>query len=41
MFAGVGTDDYGGVARFLGDVLGVDVETTGDVHRLVFPNGSW
>ena len=40
VFAGVGTDDNGGVARFLGDVLGADVETTGDVHRLVFPNGS-
>ena len=40
MFAGVGTHDNGGVARFLGDVLGVEVETTGDVHRLVFENGS-
>jgi catechol 2,3-dioxygenase-like lactoylglutathione lyase family enzyme len=40
VFAGVGTVDNGGVARFLADVLGVEVETTGDVHRLVFPDGS-
>jgi hypothetical protein len=40
VFAGVGTADNGGVARFLGEVLGVEVETTDDVHRLVFPNGS-
>jgi hypothetical protein len=40
VFAGVGTSHNSGVARFLGDVLGVEVETTGDVHRLLFPNGS-
>ena len=40
IFAGVATADNGAVAGFLADVLGVDVETTGDVHRLVFSNGS-
>ena len=40
VFAGVGTADSGGVARFFADVLGVDVDADGDVHRLVFPNGS-
>ena len=40
VFAGVASSDNGGLARFLGEVLGVDVETTGAVHRLVFPNGS-
>ena len=40
MFAGVATADNGTVAAFLADVLGVEVETTGDVHRLAFPNGS-
>ena len=40
VFAGVATADNGNVAAFLADVLGVEVETTGDVHRLVFPNGS-
>jgi hypothetical protein len=40
VFAGVATADNAGVARFPGDVLGVEVETTGDVHRLVFANGS-
>ena len=40
VFAGVATADNGGVAGFLADVLGVEMETTGDVHRLVFPNGS-
>jgi hypothetical protein len=40
VFAGVATADNAGVARFLADVLGVEVETTGDVHGLVFPNGS-
>jgi hypothetical protein len=40
VFAGVATADNGGVAGFLADVLGVEVETTGDVNRLVFPNGS-
>ena len=40
VFAGVGTADGGAVARFLADVLGVDVAADGDVHRLHFPNGS-
>jgi Glyoxalase/Bleomycin resistance protein/Dioxygenase superfamily len=40
VFAGVATADNDGVARFLADVLGVEVGTTGDVHRLAFPNGS-
>jgi predicted enzyme related to lactoylglutathione lyase len=40
VFAGVGTGDHGGVARFLADVLGVEVEGDGEVKRLVFPNGS-
>ena len=40
IFAGVGSRDHARTARFLADVLGVDVATTGDVHRLVFPNGS-
>jgi hypothetical protein len=40
VFAGVGTADGGAVARFLADVLGVDVDADGDVHRLLFPNGS-
>jgi hypothetical protein len=40
VFAGVGTVDGGGLASFLAEVLGVQAETTEDVHRLVFPNGS-
>jgi Glyoxalase/Bleomycin resistance protein/Dioxygenase superfamily len=40
VFAGVATADNAGVARFLADVLDVAVESTGDVHRLTFPNGS-
>ena len=40
VFAGVGSADSGGVARFLADVLGVAVDAEGDVHRLVFPNGT-
>jgi hypothetical protein len=40
VFAGVATADGSGVARFLADVLGVEVESSGDVQRLVFPNGS-
>lgn len=40
VFAGVATADSAGVARFLADVLGVEVDTTGDVHRLAFPNGT-
>jgi hypothetical protein len=40
IFAGVGTADPEGVARFLGDALGLEVEEAGDVRRLVFANGS-
>ena len=40
VFAGVASPDHAGAARFLAAVLGVDMETTGDVHRLVFANGS-
>jgi len=40
IFAGVGTADPDGMARFLADVLGAEVEEAGDVRRLVFPNGS-
>jgi hypothetical protein len=40
VFAGVASADQVGVARFFADVLGVDVEATGDVQRLVFANGS-
>lgn len=40
VFAGVGTADPDGVARFLADVLGAEVEEAGDVRRLVFTHGS-
>jgi len=44
VFAGVGTADPDGVARFLADVLGASleeaVEEAGDVRMLVFQNGS-
>jgi hypothetical protein len=40
VFAGVATADSDGVARFLADVLGVEVQSDGDVKRLVFENGS-
>ena len=40
VFAGVATADNGGLARFLSDVLGVDVETDGEVRRLVFRDGT-
>ena len=40
IFAGVGTADPDGVARFFADALGAVVEEAGDVRRLVFPNGS-
>jgi hypothetical protein len=40
VFAGVATADSDGVARFLADVLGVEVEGDGEVKRLGFPNGS-
>ena len=38
--AGVATADPDGVARFLADTLGVELEAVGDVRRLVFANGS-
>ena len=40
VFAGVGSADHAGVARFFADVLGVELEATGDVQRLLFANGS-
>lgn len=40
VFAGVGSADHAGLARFLGDVLGVEVETAGDVRLLSFPDGT-
>jgi glyoxalase/bleomycin resistance protein/dioxygenase superfamily protein len=40
VFAGVATADNGAVARFLAEGLGVAIETTGDVHRVDFRNGS-
>ncbi|MGZ8782087.1 MAG: VOC family protein [Gaiellaceae bacterium] len=40
VFAGVGSAGHLELARFLADVLGVEVETAGDVRRLVFPNGT-
>lgn len=40
VFAGVATADSDGVARFLAGVLGVQLESEGEVKRLVFPDGS-
>ena len=40
IFAGVGSADHEATARFLADALDVELETSGDVRRLVFPNGS-
>lgn len=40
VFAGLGTADAAGVAGFLATALGVDVEVEGNVHRLLFSNGS-
>ena len=40
VFAGVGTADPCATASALADLLGVEVEAAGDVHRLVFPDGS-
>ena len=40
IFAGVGSVDHDGVARFLADALGVELEAAGDVQRLLFANGS-
>ena len=40
VFAGVGTAAPGDAAQFFAHALGVEVESSGDVHRLLFPNGS-
>jgi Glyoxalase/Bleomycin resistance protein/Dioxygenase superfamily len=40
IFAGVASSDHDGVARFLADALGVELEVSGDVRRLLFANGS-
>jgi hypothetical protein len=40
IFAGVGSSDNEGVARFLSDALGVELDVSGDVQRLLFANGS-
>jgi hypothetical protein len=40
VFAGIGSADNAGVARFLADALGAELEVTGDVHRVLFPNGT-
>jgi len=40
VFAGVGTADNAGVADFFAEVLGCEVEVSGDVHRVLFPNGT-
>jgi catechol 2,3-dioxygenase-like lactoylglutathione lyase family enzyme len=39
-FAGIGTTDPAAAARFFADVLGADVEVSGEVHRLSLPDGS-
>jgi catechol 2,3-dioxygenase-like lactoylglutathione lyase family enzyme len=40
IFAGVGSSDHEGVGRFFADALGVELEASGDVRRLLFANGS-
>ena len=40
IFAGVGSTGHDGVARFFADALGVELEVSGDVRRLLFANGS-
>lgn len=40
VFAGVGSTEHAEVARFLADALDVPREQVGDLHRLVFANGS-
>jgi hypothetical protein len=40
VFAGVGSNDPSGAARFLAEVLGVEPETDGDAQRLVLGDGS-
>ena len=40
VFAGVATSDSGALARSFAALFGVELETVGEVNRLVFPNGS-
>jgi hypothetical protein len=40
IFAGVGSTDHDGVARFLAEALGVELEVSAEVRRLLFANGS-
>lgn len=40
VFAGVGSPDHTALADFFADVLGVPVETAGDVRLLAFPDGT-
>ena len=40
IFAGVGSADHDAVASFFADALGVEVEVSGNVRRLLFANGS-
>jgi len=40
VFAGIGTAAPADTASFFADVLGADVASTGDVHRLVLGNGT-
>ena len=40
VFAGLGTADPTGTARFLAGALGAQLESDGDAARLLFPNGS-
>lgn len=40
IFAGLGSADPAGTARFLAETLGASVEDDGEVRRLLFPNGS-
>lgn len=40
IFAGVASPDHEGVARFLADALGAELDVDGDVQRLLFRNGS-
>jgi catechol 2,3-dioxygenase-like lactoylglutathione lyase family enzyme len=40
VFAGLGSADPAGSARFLAAALGADLDADGDAHRLTFANGS-
>jgi hypothetical protein len=40
IFAGVTSPDPEGTARSLAGALGAELDSDGDVHRLLFPNGS-